>query len=231
MNPSGHAALTGLCRPLQLGASVGHPLGGTGSIGPFVTLADGGVGFVSASYVLAPTRSRRGDMIHQPGPGDLDVATGRTRAAELAVLPPTDLPWVAAARLLPEVGMLGNAASAGLGAAAAPIGPPGPGPAIELGTAVCAIGRSGLRHGRITAQDITGLAIKGDNARRMPVPLDQALEVEGTEGPFSLAGDAGALVFATTDRTAIGIIVASSANHSYLLPLALVLDALGVGYR
>src|SRR5438874_384200 len=79
-------------RPLTLGLSVGHPGGSGGSIGPFVRLAaNGAIAFLSTTSVLAPKDAARRDMIHQPGPFDQEVLTGRTRAGMLSHVVAPDL--------------------------------------------------------------------------------------------------------------------------------------------
>jgi hypothetical protein len=71
-------------RPVWLGLSVGHASGTVGSIGPFITFADDGApGFLSLAFVVAPKGAEVDDYLHQPGPRDVELLTGKTRFAKL----------------------------------------------------------------------------------------------------------------------------------------------------
>ena len=71
-------------RPVWLGLSVGHASGTVGSVGPFITFADDGApGFLSLAFVVAPKGAEVDDYLHQPGPRDVELLTGKTRLAKL----------------------------------------------------------------------------------------------------------------------------------------------------
>ncbi|GJE41620.1 hypothetical protein [Methylobacterium soli] len=71
-------ANTGHCRPLRMGASVGHHRVTVGTIGCFGVSRDGsGVGILSNNHVLAHTnKGLRGDLVLQPGRVDCGPRRG-----------------------------------------------------------------------------------------------------------------------------------------------------------
>ncbi|KAB1072819.1 hypothetical protein [Methylobacterium planeticum] len=79
-------ANTGHCRPLRMGASVGHHRVTAGTIGCFgVSRNGGGIGILSNNHVLANTnRGVRGDIVLQPG--RLDGGPRRGSVNQVATL-------------------------------------------------------------------------------------------------------------------------------------------------
>jgi hypothetical protein len=217
-----------MLRPLVLGASIGHPSGTLGSVGPFVRLADGRPGFVAGSYVLAPPGSAMKDWIHQPGLHDAVPLTGATRVGRLvAVAPPLaeGRSLAASAAVALDVETEGNRIP--LFASAPEAGRTISGMAeARIGDEVAFVGAtSGYSSGRITAIHMD-----------LPVAdfhFADAIEIVADDGHFSDAGDGGALVFRRGDMAAIGLLFARAKTQqdrsvSYALPLQPSFTALGV---
>ena len=226
---------TSLVRPLRLGLSIGHPIGPAGSLGPFVILAGGRLGFLSALHVLAPARAKGGDFIHQPSPVD-GLPTGETRIAQL-VAPPAPAEGgvalgIAAAALLDDVGWLGNVVPEGLVGAGRPIGPPPASLESTPGEPVIVIGRTaGLARGWIGGVSLNPLAVMTPQG---PATFFDCLELRG-DVPLSGPGDSGALVCRESDLSALAVVFAGGSpgdgpGVTYALPLAPAMAALGASW-
>lgn len=223
-------------RPLHIGLSVGHPRGSTGTLGAFILLPDRRRAIMSASFVLAPGRARHGDMIHQPGSRDQPTLTGQTRIGLLHDFTPLSVTQrmtedFAVAVLLDDIAIHGNIIPSGCPGAGRPIFGVADENTFEPGEPVAFVGiGSGYREGRITAIDLTNLAVTGGRSRQIYY-YDHLLEVASDSGPFSHAGDGGALVWRQRDGAAIGLILASVAGQgydsTYIVPIARNLKALG----
>jgi hypothetical protein len=222
-------------RPLHLGLSVGHPKGTTGSIGPFVRLRDGHIGFVSTGLVLAPDGARAGDYIHQPGTLDTDLLTGATRAG---ILGPFVRPQPGRHNEVDAaVVVLGDTESRSDVGNVVPPSMPDAGRAITgvaeslvAGDAVAFVGRtSGYSEGRIAGYDFSNLAIQ---MGKDTLTFDHCIEVVPTGSRFSAPGDSGALVWRRADMKAVGLVFAAAEQDGrqvdYLLPIDKVLSALDV---
>jgi hypothetical protein len=231
------ADLTRRTRPLQLGLSIGHPRGTVGSIGPFVWLSDGRVGFVSAGFVLAPEGAHLGDYIHQPGPVDVEILTGASRVGRLERLVrarPKLTNTVDAALVLisDRQQTAGNVAPAStpdagrtISTVAADVSP---------GDVVAFVGRTtGFAEGRIRGIEFHNVVIQ---VERNALTFKNLIEVEpaapGTL--FCQPGDSGALVWRRSDMAALGLVFAAAmlekgdGQLAYVMPIDRVLSALDV---
>lgn len=221
-----------LVRPLALGLSIGHPLGPSGCLGPFVRLQDGRMGFLSALHVLAPAKARDGDFIHQPSPVD-GLATGESRIAQLVAPAPLSetgaTVGVAAAVLLPDMEWQGNVLPESQGQA---IASPSQS-AFGAEEPVFVIGRTGVTQGRVRATNLSPLAVMTPQG---PATFVDCLELIGLGGqPLTAPGDAGALVCRERDLSAMAMVfaVGQLADHTeatYALPLAPAMAALGAAW-
>lgn len=227
-----------IIRPLRLGLSIGHPSGGEGTLGPFIIKANGRLGFLSVAYLLMPRGAKRTDYIHQPGPFQR-LLTGETRIATFidvvsgdSVSPDTRfLPGIAAAELLDDITVEGNR----LPDYIAPDRPFLSGVAdpddLKTRDEVALIGRSGSRTGRIEALSIENMGLEDETSFMIP----GIFAVRGDHNAFSRPGDAGGLVYRTSDLAAIGLLYGSDRGgsenpKSYVLPLAPALKHLGARF-
>jgi hypothetical protein len=185
-----------VCRPLLLGASIGHVRVTAGSIGGFVRRA-GKVAVLSNNHVLAnEDRAARGDIIVQPGM--LDGASRRTH--RVGVLGPwkrflavgSNAVDAALAYIDEDVayeparltGILHgrNRRLVGLGAEF-----------LDEGVKVYKVGRTtGATVGRVSAFDLDNLVITYGVGSRT---FDNQLEIESADTrPFCDGGDSGSLI-------------------------------------
>ncbi len=184
------------CRPLLLGASVGHVKVTAGSIGGFVERA-GKVAILSNNHVLAnEDRARRGDAIVQPGM--LDGASRREH--RVAILGPwkrfirngSNAVDSAIAYLDPDIdydprrltGIVRgrHRRLAGLGAEF-----------LDEGVQVYKVGRTtGATAGRVSAFDLDNVVITYDIGS---CTFDNQIEIESADTqPFCDGGDSGSLI-------------------------------------
>lgn len=221
-----------LHRPLILGASIGHPSGMVGSIGPFVRLADGRTGFMAGSYVLAPAGSSIGDWIHQPGPYDAAVLTGATRIGRLAGIAPPHkegLSYTAAAVVALDVPVEGN------------VIPELAKPGAEAGRSIAGVSDAHLGDEVAFVGCTSGYSIGRVSVVALHLPVGgftfaDVIEIEAEDGHFSAPGDGGALLFRCSDMMAVGLLFARTKRAdgrsiSYALPLQPSLAALGVSLK
>lgn len=232
----------GRCRPLRIGASVGHFGVTAGTIGCFCRHRDGGIGILSNNHVLANlNRAARGDVIIQPG--RLDGGMRHDPESRIATLyksidltfePGTrNLVDCAFATLVGEVDHEAGIVSDPLDARTTwQVGATVDDLLIE--DKVQKVGRTtGLTRGRVTAVDVDNLVVAmvlghGEKLAR----FDRQIAMEGADGPFSRGGDSGsvifteggapsALLFAGTERGGLGRHGVTFAN-----PIRAVLEAL-----
>jgi hypothetical protein len=210
---------------------MGHPSGTVGSIGPFVTLANGQPGFVSASFSLAPKGFSIGDWIHQPGPYDAALLTGTTRVGKLArVVPPVSgqICRVAAAVVeLVGVETIGNVVPPKTPDAGRRIGQVAGIDDIAVNDEVAFVGcTSGYSRGRVTS-------VQWGNLPIAEFTFGGAFGVMANDGTnFSDPGDGGALIYRCSDMKAVGLVFArinypGKQSESLVLPLGPALEALG----
>jgi hypothetical protein len=184
------------CRPLLLGASVGHVKVTAGSIGGFVSRA-GRVAVLSNNHVLAnEDRAVRGDIIVQPG--KLDGASVRTH--RIGTLGPwkrfqlTGSNAVDSALAYIDAGVEYDAARLtgihrGRNRRLAGLGPE----FLDEGVRVYKVGRTtGATVGRVTAFDLDNVVITYGIGS---VRFDNQIEIESADTkPFCDGGDSGSLI-------------------------------------
>ncbi|UFW83013.1 hypothetical protein BjapCC829_23815 [Bradyrhizobium barranii] len=225
----------------KAGASIGHMSGYPGTLGCFVRCTEGNwLGVISASHVLGRNnRSRRGDKVLSPGPADgrrtLNEEIGTLQNFKLLphfqcasdnylccedialvkVEDTSDIPDVTEVWspdrpniLMPIQRVIG-----------------GEDVANRLGQRVYKMGRTtGLTSGIL---DIVGLqrqrivVANSDPAEAVTERhyiYTNILAVQCDKGPFSRAGDSGALVY-TADGCGIGLVIAGTEQYSFVSPL------------
>ena len=192
-------------RPLVPGASVAHPDVTAGTLGAFVTDADGRVLLLSNNHVLADTdRARVGDPVLSPGPAD-GGRPGVDRVATLAgferlvtsgnlldlAVATVDDPALVGGNTVPE-GVLSGVVEE-----------------VLDGVAVAKTGRTtGHTTGVVTAVELDGVTV--DYGRAQLLSFDDCLEVEGDGRSFSDGGDSGSVVYALDGLSALGLLFAGS---------------------
>jgi hypothetical protein len=223
-------------RPLAVGTPVGHPAGTRGTLGAFVRWAGDPdkVAILSAATAIAPLPARQGDWVHRMSDDPGAILTGFTRIGQLRVF----------SRLAPETGGALDAAVATLDSdmpylsnKVPVIGRPGSVAVLgavlhqvelEPGTEVAMVGAvSGFRRGIVVTTMMTNVPAL---AFGKAVTLAETIEIaSAAEGPFSQAGDAGALVYRLADCRPIGLVSARQTGEqpaTYAVPLGLICDHL-----
>jgi len=230
-----------LLRERTAGASIGHKSGYPGTLGCFVRKSNW-IGVISASHVLGRNnRSRKGDEILSPGSPDgpklhsskigtledyfllshfenasdnylccQDIALVKIDVANFGDVPKVTEVW---SPQDPNTPMPIKRVIGGRDVA------------NRLGERVCKVGRTtGLTFGIL---DIVGLQRQriviadsdpGENPTERDYVYTNILAVRCDYGPFSRAGDSGALVY-TEDGCAIGIVIAGTEQYSFVSPL------------
>jgi hypothetical protein len=212
---------TGRVRPLEVGASVGHPNITAGTLGCFIETGDG-VRLLSNNHVLADEdRARQGDPIVQPArydggtaPGD---AIGHLDEVEPLALGQPNAMDAATARLVEGVDFDPSVPGIGSLAGVAP---------VEGTEAVAKIGRTtGLTRGQIVRIEAEAVI----DYEKGPVAFDGVIHVVTEGALFTEGGDSGSLVF--TDEPsphAVGLHFAGLENgRSVIAPLPAVLARFG----
>jgi hypothetical protein len=222
-------------RPLHIGLPIGHPDGGSGTLGAFVQTKTGEEGILSCNHVLAV--SNRGEIMKdktfQPGPSE-----GKCLASNL-IGRLFDYPELvrtrrnttdAAVAVLDGVDHTGNRIPSGYNLA-------NEGKTLRLrrgtsldlnkDTIVCKIGRTtGLTRGRVTAIGLDGLTVNNPSIGNLI--FDDVIEVSwlASDDPFSLPGDSGSLLFAEDGLVPVGLHFAGGPGKSYACDINTVLDEL-----
>ena len=192
-------------RPLAMGCSIGHIRVTAGTLGGFVRAADGRESILSNNHVLADeNRGAINDPVIQPAAADGGDPT-RDVVARLS-------------GFVPLRGDGSNAVDAAVAALDEGIGyDPGwdggrlrgvaeAGP--EAYEAVEKLGRTtGRTEGRITAFELDDVLVQYDTGT---LRFDDAIEIEGTSGAFSLPGDSGSLIVTSPGLLARGLLFAGS---------------------
>ena len=217
-------------RPLVPGTSVAHPDVTAGTLGAFVTDAEGRVLLLSNNHVLADTdRASVGDPVLSPGPAD----GGRPGVDRVATL-------TAFERFSPEGNLLDLAVAAVddpalVGGNVVPEGVlTGVVEEVLDGVAVAKTGRTtGHTTGTVTAVELDGVTV--DYGRGQVLSFDDCLEVEGDGRAFSDGGDSGSVVYAVDGLAALGLLFAGSTTGgsqgsglTYCNGMALALRTAGV---
>jgi hypothetical protein len=218
-------------RPLVAGASVGHFAITAGTLGAFVTTADGSLAILSNNHVLADeNRADIGDSVIQPA--DLDAgAAPNDMVAQLAEYVP--IAPAAINRVDAAIATLAD------GVQADPIGLLG-----VLGSGVLApqdagrvekLGRTtGRTAGLVSAFNVRSLVVEYDISPT--VRFDGQIEIVTEDGSeFSRGGDSGSLIVSDGDRVPVGLLFAGSDQGgpgggpvTYANPIDEVLAALNV---
>lgn len=215
-------------RPLKIGSSVSHDGGTAGTVCAFVRRGGGAAELLSCNHVIADCgRAPANVAVLQPGPSDGGGASDLV--GHLAHAYPLDRTSVnvvdcAVATLDTRVGA-DHAGLDGFGDLAGKVDAAWYAPSAE-GESVAKIGRTteGTR-GRVTVLEF---------AQNVNYPgfgrcfFDELIEITGDQGPFSLGGDSGSLVFLPDDRLGVGVVIGNTHNHkSYATRLDTVLSRLG----
>ena len=217
-------------RPLVPGTSVAHPDVTAGTLGAFVTDADGRVLLLSNNHVLADTdRASVGDPVLSPGPAD-GGRPGRDRVATLTayerLVPAGNLLDLAVAAVDDPALVGGNVVPEGVLSGVVD--------EVLDGVAVAKTGRTtGHTTGTVTAVELDGVSV--DYGRGQLLSFDDCLEVEGDGRSFSDGGDSGSVVYALDGLPALGLLFAGSTTGgsggtglTYCNPMALALRTAGV---
>lgn len=227
----GGASMRDRHRPLIAGASVGHVAITAGTLGAFVTIADGGLAILSNNHVLADeNRAEIGDTIIQPA----DLDDGRdpedvvARLTEYVPIAPVGVNRVdaAMATLLDgvDVDPVGSLGALGEGVMA-----PQDADRVEK------LGRTTAHTtGRVTAFNVRSIIVEYDISPT--IRFDGQIEIQVEDGSaFSLGGDSGSLIVSEGDRIPMGLLFAGSDQGAhdggpvtYANPIAEVLAALNV---
>ena len=192
-------------RPLVPGTSVAHPDVTAGTLGAFVTDADGRVLLLSNNHVLADTdRARVGDPVLSPGPADggrLGVDRVATLTAFEPLVPTGNLLDLAVAAVDDPALVGGNTVPEGVLSGVVE--------EVLDGVAVAKTGRTtGHTTGTVTAVELDGVSV--DYGRGQVLSFDDCLEVEGDGRSFSDGGDSGSVVYALDGLSALGLLFAGS---------------------
>ncbi len=196
----------GRCRPLRIGASVGHYRVSAGTIGCFCKHEGGGIGILSNNHILADTnQASRGDIILQQARKDGgNRKDAESRAATLFDFVPID--FAADTRNLVDCAFASLIGGVTCDAAIAQ-DPRDPGNRWSIAKApvdllandpVKKIGRTtGFTRGQVVAIDVDNVVVAmtlghGERLAR----FDNQIVIEGSDGPFSAGGDSGSLICA-----------------------------------
>ncbi|MFE1597286.1 hypothetical protein [Methylobacterium sp. ID0610] len=230
------------CRPLTIGASVGHHRVTAGTLGCICRHDGGGIVFLSNNHVLADTnKASHGDIVLQPGRADGGHRTKQeSHVATLFDYVPIqfepqsrNLVDCAFATMLKGIAYDGTVArdprdhSNCWPVRAVPA-------EVLVNDTVRKIGRTtGYTQGRVTAIDVDNLVVAmvlghGERLAR----FDGQIAIESTTHPFSLGGDSGSLIW-TDDGSAAALLFAGTEKGgvngygiTYANPIQPVLDAL-----
>lgn len=219
------------CRPLIAGTSVGHVAITAGTLGAFVTTAEGGRAILSNNHVLADeNRAEIGDAIIQPADldGGRDPQDVVARLTEYVPIAPVGVNRVdaAIATVLDggDVDPYGSLGTFGEGIVAP-----------EDADRVEKLGRTTAHTtGRVSAFNVRSIIVEYDTSPT--VRFDGQIEVQVESGSeFSLGGDSGSLIVSEGERIPIGLLFAGSDQGApdggpvtYANPIAEVLAALNV---
>jgi hypothetical protein len=239
------AANPGRCRPLRIGASIGHHRVSAGTLACFATKRDGGgFGLLSNNHILADTnQGKPGDRIIQPARSD--GGRGKNADAHVATLhkfvpinfDSGSINFVdcAFAHVLDEVE--GEASIVTDPEDSSNFWKVGPiEPLVNDLLPVRKVGRTtAYTEGFVEAVEIDNLSI---NMRPGSHPkmarFDKQIAISGNKRAFSKPGDSGSMVF-TEDGRPVALIFAGTERGgagnlgiTYANPISLVLDMLNV---
>ena len=198
----GRIRLTGRTRPLEIGISIGHLEGGTGTLGAFVELNDGRPAILSNNHVMARfNNADTGDFIYQPGQQDISRQLAGNRIARLHNFVELSRELrnhvdSAIAVIKDDISFRGNIIPSGVRHSR-------PGELLKLGdplelaanTVVSKIGRTtGFRQGIVKAIALDNVPVRTPIGNLM---FDDTIEIEWLpdKEPFTKPGDSGSIVF------------------------------------
>ena len=222
---------TSRTRPLRIGVSVAHRSCNSGTVGLFVKDSESRPFLMSNNHVLADVNlASRGDAIFQPGHGDGGVKEDRIGSLEHFIpLSQTGLNYADCAYCTLEDGIAYDPAMLPDGAELGGLKSANPEELLADDAPVLKFGKaSGVTRGTISSANFSP-RIWYDNTR---ITFARQIEIEGIDGPFSINGDSGSLVYGlpgdTRTALGIGLLFAGSAamNVSYASPLETVLGTL-----
>ncbi len=226
--------------PLTLGSSVGVDEGYAGTLGGFARDADGQVGILSCSHILARSGAGRpGDAVYHPSPVDDALQSKRIGSLKLFedMRKPGQRPWDAAFALVEGQGPR-------CGQNVIPKGQRFPKQGSALGREVrtplsafpnvAKIGRAtGWTKGQVVAENFGPLEVWFPALNRT-VAVSNLIEIAWAEldDPFSKEGDSGSLIYLEKSLEPIGLLVGGGFvtkgdtryGRSYACPLAPILD-------
>jgi hypothetical protein len=208
--------LVAYTRPLHIGLSVGHNDGGAGTLGAFVTDADGNECILSNNHVLSLMGQPDDKAIYQPGRPDQSPLRTHHMIAKLSdtiVIAKTirNESDSALAILLEGMDHESNKIPTGFDypMEGQMIGEPDDEASmLELlnkDEILCKIGRTtGYTEGRISAVALDNVPVKTALGN---ILFDNVIEInwESQRKPFSLTGDSGSLVFTKNGLVAVGL--------------------------
>ena len=223
-------------RPLLIGSSTGFLASGfimAGTLGCFVRSGSSSALYLlSNNHVLADeNRYPKGRPIVQPGglDGGSPTADRVASLTRFVRLDPAKTNFVDGAIAKLNASIKADVHKLrGIGILAGPRGGP-----LEVGDVVHKVGRTtGVRHGRVTAFELDGVAVEYDIG---VVSFDDQIEIEGAgTRSFSDAGDSGSLIVDAQMRAAALLFAGGDHGGSngkgltYANPIAAVLKALKV---
>ncbi len=225
-------------RPLMLGTSVSHHQVQAGTLGAFVTLADGTIGVISNNHVLAGVnKGKPGDPIVQPGKsdggkvGDDDTIGTLLRFIPLVSDAPNEVDC-AVASLKPDLAPSNRVV---VGDGNSPLQVTGMATdELFADDAVWKVGRTtGLTNGRVFAVEVDNFSVNmGTSWSPFRCRFDNQVQVYAEDRAFAGPGDSGSLLV-DHDGKAHALLFAGSAiggptgtGLATFNPLALVLEKL-----
>jgi hypothetical protein len=221
------------------GASIAHQSGYPGTLGCFVRTTGPGdwIGVISASHVIGRNNiSKKGEQILSPGPPDGAKAISNVigTVADFIMLSHFQAPEdnylccvdVALVKLIVDADHMDPHSLPNKTEAWSPKDPGirmpirnvigGREVAERLGERVYKVGRTtGMTYGIL---DIVGLQRQRIVINSRHYIYTNVLAVKCLNGPFSKAGDSGALVY-TEDGSAIGLVIAGTEEYTFVSPL------------
>jgi hypothetical protein len=214
-------------RPLQIGTSVAHQDGTAGTICAFVKRGEGVPELLSCNHVLALCdRGTAADPVWQPGPSDGGNAGLSVGGLSDAVpLDRRGVNLVDAALARVDDGILVDPRRLeGYGDLTGAVPPEWYGPEADRAL-LAKLGRTtGRTEGRIQTLSLRQTITYSDFGDCI---FDELIEIKGSPGRFSDAGDSGSLVFEVAGSLGVGMVIAGSSTASYAIRLDTVLSRLG----
>jgi hypothetical protein len=244
LDQNGHEGLATKRQPLHIGLSVGHPEGGAGTLGAFVSDDNGDPAILSNNHVLALMgQAKLGDPIYQPGRPDRGSLMAKNAIATLSnyvliMRNDRNKADAAVATLKNDVAHEANRIPQDYPSAGATIrladSPEDLLGLLKKDEPVRKIGRTtGLTEGRISAVSIDNLTVKTAVGN---VVFDNVIEIkwESNRKPFSKPGDSGSMVFTKEGLWGVGLHFAGAEKKpvgmSYCCSINTILEMLDLSW-